>query len=79
MRDMTSERFAGVKTSLTESIGGRHAVAGGGEDAALGFLGGRCASPAVVDAAPLGFARIEFIIGQFVGLEASPRFGGEFF
>ena len=72
MRDMTSLRFALVKTS---GIGGR-AVACGDFDAALVFVGGGDAEP-VVDASPLRVAAVEFIVGKFTCVRSPPRFGGE--
>ncbi len=74
MRDMTSLRFALVKTS---AIGAR-AVLGGDLEAACGFLFCMFVHP-VVEARPLGVAGIKFFVGEFDSVHPAPRLGGEAF
>lgn len=77
MSDITCDRLDLVKTSGTGLPCGWQAVAGRGEDTALGFVGSRGARHAVEDAAPLGFARVKFIVREIAGFRPRPRLGGE--
>src|ERR1039458_3897490 len=72
IRDMTSERFALVKTSGIGAFQGKS----GQLATPLGFVG-RVGFHLVVEAGPLSVGRIEFIVIEIASISAPPRFGGK--
>jgi hypothetical protein len=78
MRDMTSERFALVKTSAMRMSVSFAAERGSKFNAPLRFLGEMNLHP-VIQAAPLRVAGIQFVVKQFARLRPSPCLGREGF
>ena len=74
IRDITSDRFALVKTSGME----RFAVIGGERETPIHFVLLVRVHP-VVKPAPLRVTRIKFLVGQFAGIGATPCLGSEAF
>lgn len=74
IRDITSDRFALVKTSGIE----RFAVVSGQRQPPFHFIRLVRVHP-VVKPAPLRVAAIQFLVGQFVGIGSAPCFGSKTF